>query len=168
MAEQKLRVFRLGRGYNGFYCPETRFHLMGGIKPQDVYPADIPLSDAVKRGLRGGALVDVNKVVPIEEILTPKQLERYKQEIAQAKQEVKEEPQQVVQESQKQVEVEETTDATTSEARLTEEEIETKTKSELLEFIKDNNLDLEQLGLNSRSNATEVKDALKKHFGYAE
>ena len=185
MAEQKQRLIRLGRGYNGFYCAETRFHLMGGMKPQDVYPADRPLSDAIKRGLRGGTLVDVNRVIPLEELLTPKQLAKFKaqsQEQAPTEvvptQEVK--PQESTQVEDKGEEAPEgdaqdnVSDDTTDNADSTDavvlsaEEIEAKTKGELLDLIKEQDLSLDELGLNSRSNASEVKAALNKHFGHTE
>lgn len=64
----KQRLFRLNRGYAGFYCPDTRLNLIAGIRPQGVYPSDIPLSQAVITGLKGGTIMDVNGVITEDDL----------------------------------------------------------------------------------------------------
>lgn len=165
---EEQRLLRLGRGYNGFFCPDSRFHLIGGIKPQGVYPADVPLSESVKRGLRGGGLVDVNKVIPKEEILTAKQLAKL---LAEQGEEVQEPVIAKVPESTPEASPtkEDESDKKAEVKGLTTEEIEKATKAELLEYIKENSdITLEDIDLNSRSNATEIKTALNKYFGHVE
>lgn len=157
------RLFRLNQGYGELFCPETRFHLIRGIRPQGVYPADLPLSEILKRGLRGGTILDVNGAVSEDELKgLPRSVESEESTIVQkAPQETVEAP--VVESTDQAEEVKEE-----AAEGLSVEDINEMTKAEMKEFIEQNNLSNEELGLNSRSNADEHKDALKKYFGHEE
>lgn len=164
MSEKQPILLALGRGYNGFFCPESRFHLVGVVKPQAHWPEKVALTKDVKRGLRGGTLVDVNKVLTPEDIDfkitadTPiSATDRKKQQLLDAENE--------------QVEASEAgelkEDGTVNKEQgtlLSEPDIDTANKTELISFIKKNEIELE--GINSRSTADDLKEALKLHFGY--
>lgn len=167
MAEQTQKqplLLALGRGYNGFYCPETRFHLIGVMKPQAIYPS-ATLSEDVKRGLRGGSLIDVNKVLTeadvapgkgftqnitsgdVKKDLAVKQEEKLKAEEAQGKEQV-------------------AIDQQVGEL-MSEADLDAATGKVLLAFVeKTEGLTLEGLGLNAKPRVEDLRDALKKHFGY--
>jgi hypothetical protein len=165
MAEEKQPILLgLGRGYNGFYCPETRFHLVGVMRPQAHWPVDRPLTDDVKRALRGGTLVDVNGVLASEDVefkvteSTPSSSSDRKKAQLLAKEE-----------EQKQAQEDGTADEEGNPKKeqgelLSEPDIDEASAKDLKEFVKKNKLELE--GINSRSNADELKEALKLHFGY--
>lgn len=158
--EQKDILLALGRGYNGFYCPESGFHLIGVLRPQGYWPKGLPLTEDAKRAIAGGTVVDVNKVLTEEDVKfrihgsTPtSSADRKKIQQVQAdemREEAGEEP--VAVDKQKNV--------------LSEPDIETATKKELETFIKDNELTLE--GVNSRTKLEDLQEALKLHFGYKE
>lgn len=165
MAEEKQPILlALGRGFNAFYCPKTRFHLVGVMKPQGIWPDGVALTDDVKRGLRGGTLVDVNKVLTAEDIsfkitaATPmSSSDRKKQQLVDKE------------EGQKQAAEDGTANPDGSAKAeqgelLSETDIDVASKKELEAFIKKNELQLE--GINSRSTADDLKEALKLHFGY--
>jgi hypothetical protein len=160
MAEEKQPILlRLGRGHNGFYCPESRFHLVGVIKPQAHWPADKPFTTDVKRALRGGTLVDINKVAALND-LEIKSMEGLPMNTSDRKKEqllAAEEAQKQAQEKGEEIKPEQSD-------ILSESDITGAEKKELVSFMKKNELDLE--GINSRSNTDELKEALKKHFGY--
>lgn len=176
MAETKQPlVLRLGRGFNGFFCPETRFHLVGVMKPQAVYTAAF-LSEDVKRGLRGRTLIDVNGQLTEDDIKPGKGYvhntnasDRKKQILIQADEQAK-----AKQESDAEKGIEKddyvTPDASAQTGELiSEPDIHSSTKKELLAYIeKTEGLELEALDLHSRSGAEEVKAALLKHFGYSD
>lgn len=167
-------VLRLGRGFNGFFCPETRFHLIGVMKPQAVYTAAF-LSEDVKRGLRGRTLIDVNGILSEDEIKPGKGYvhnvnasDRKKQILIQADEQAKEKQEA---DAEKGIEKDDylTPDADAHGELISEPDILSGTKKELLAFIeKTEGLELEALDLNSRSGAEEVKTALLKHFGYSD
>jgi hypothetical protein len=160
MAETKEPILlRLGRGHNGFYCPESRFHLVGVIKPQAHWPADQPLTTDVKRALRGGTLLDVNKVLAVKDLeikstetLPMSSADRKKAQLVYAEESLKEAQAEGKEVTPEQGEI------------LSEADIDGAEKKDLVAFIKKNNLELE--GINSRSTADDYKIALKKHFGY--
>ena len=167
MAEEKQPVIlALGRGFNGFYCPKTRFHLVGIVKPQAVWPEGVALTDDVKRALRGGTLVDVNQTLSAEDISfkvtaeTPMtSSDRKKQQLLDSE------------ENQKLASEEGTLkeDGSTPEEQsdlLSETDIDQADKKTLTAFIKKNDLQIE--GVNSRTGVDDLKTALKVHFGYAE
>lgn len=176
MAETKQPiVLALGRGYNGFFCPETRFHLVGVMKSQAVYTAT-SLSEDVKRALRGGTLVDVNRVLSDEDKAPGKNFiynttsgERKKTILIQADEAAKEKK---AEDAANGNEADDYVAPNLSEQTgelLSESDIVSGTKKELLAFIeKTEDMELETLELNSRSNAEEIKDALLKHFGYSD
>lgn len=161
MTEDKQPILlALGRGHNGFYCPQSRFHLVGKLKPQAHWPADLPFTDDIKRGVLSGTLIDVNKVLTFDKVNyeftadTPVNSgDRKKQQLIDAEEAAKKA-------------VEEGRDPEDKEQGelLSESDIDESEKKDLLAFIKKNDLQLE--GLNSRSNLDEVKAALKLHFGY--
>lgn len=167
-------VLRLGRGFNGFFCPETRFHLVGVMKPQAVYTAAF-LSEDVKRGLRGRTLIDVNGILSEDEIKPGKGYvhnvnasDRKKQILIQAEEQAKEKQES---DAEKGIEKDDylSPDADAHGELISEPDILSGTKKELLAFIeKTDGLELEALDLNSRSGAEEVKTALLKHFGYSD
>ena len=160
---KKPIVLGLGRGYNGFYCPETRFHLIGVMRPTGVYPSDV-LSEDVKRGLRGGSLIDVNKVLTEADILPGKNFVQHtssgdvKKILA------------VKQEEQAKEESNEGTSPSLDErvgTMLSEADIDTGSSKVLLAFVeKTEGLTLEGLGLSSKPRVDDLRDALKLHFGY--
>lgn len=175
MAEEQKQplVLALGRGYNGFYCPETRFHLIGGMRPQAIYPAAV-LSEDVKRGLRGGTLVDVNKILTAEEIKPGKGFV-YGTTAQDRKKAIQEQAEEVIKKEQEQdkkdgIEGKDYVVPNLSKQQgdfLSEPDILAGTKKELLAYIdKTDGLELEALELTSRSTSDEVKEALLKHFGY--
>lgn len=194
MEAQVVRhLIALGKGYNGFFCPESRFHLMGGMKPQDYYPVGIPLSKAVKVGLRTGTLVDVNGTIdPSEYMNGPETMRKVvtihpvnAAAVAQAAQlQVAEENKDGGGEGGGNGESDDNnpdsnqnngdpngnpqggTELSLDLERLTEEQIDTASRKFLLEYIEKHQISKETLGLNSRSDAEEVKNALKIHFGY--
>lgn len=157
-AEQKDILLALGRGYNGFYCPESRFHLIGVVKPQAYWPKGLPLTEDAKRGVAGGTLVDVNGVLPADEVkfqahgTTPMSSSDRKKA--------------------QQVEMEEQgvdagmEDYVADKSIMSEPDIDNATKKELDAFIKKNAIVLD--GVNSRTNLDDLKEALKVHFGYVE
>jgi len=199
MEAQVVRhLIALGKGYNGFFCPESRFHLMGGMKPQDYYPVGIPLSKAVKVGLRTGTLVDVNgtidpneyvngpdtmrRVVTVQPVNAAAIVQAAQIQSAQAKadESAKKEGDdggQAVDEggsndksTQSDSDQNDTpqsgNELSLESERLTEEQIDNASRKFLLEYIEKHQISKETLGLNSRSDAEEVKNALKIHFGY--
>lgn len=157
-AEQKDILLALGRGYNGFYCPESRFHLIGVVKPQAYWPKGLPLSEDAKRAIAGGTIVDVNNALSTEDVkfqihgATPMSSNDRKKA--------------------QQVEMEEqgvdvgTEEYVADKAIMSEPDIDSATKKELDAFIKKNAIVLD--GVNSRTNLDDLKDALKVHFGYKE
>ena len=168
------RLIRLARGKNGFFCPVSRFHLIGGVKPQDVYPAGLPLSDAVKRGLQFGGLIDVsgsfqeelNGVKP--SVDAPVATATVGADNQPPTPPVT--PPQQPQEPQAPV----TPPAGDGNefdyetaVSLTLEQIESATKKQLVAFIEGNSIDLVDLDLNSRSKEDDYKEALKKYFELA-
>lgn len=166
MAEQQPILLRLGRGHNGFYCPESRFHLVGVIKPQALWPEGKELTTDVKRGVRTGTLVDVNKVLTEKDLelnnigsLPFNTADRKKAQLIAQEEEQKEATEQGT------LKEDGTVPAEQGEL-LSEPDIDSADKKTLQAFIKDNNITLE--GINSRSTADELKTALKLHFGYIE
>ncbi|WP_422661763.1 hypothetical protein ACK8P5_25755 (plasmid) [Paenibacillus sp. EC2-1] len=186
------RIIKLARGYNGFFCPQTRFHLIGNIKPQAQYPADLPLSDSIKRGLRGGTLIDVNKVFSKEDLslkgvpvaveikrntpsvsLDPVTLKQAGEDVQAGEyaQSDKDATSSVGldQESQN---TSQSVSGTEGDvlygelSALSKEEIDNGKRSDLIDFIKGNEIDMAELDLNSRSGIDEIKVALRKKFGY--
>lgn len=174
MAEEKKQplVLALARGYNGFYCPETRFHLIGVMRPSAVYPHDT-LSEDVKRGLRSGVLIDVNKVLTEEDIKPGKNFnyfvtsgDRKKQMQQIAEENIKK---QVAEDKKNGVEKDDYVTQNLSKVQgdiLSEPDILASTKKDLLAYIEKVGLELDELGLSARSTADEVREALLKHFGY--
>lgn len=165
MAEEKQPILlALGRGFNGFYCPKTRFHLVGVVKPQGIWPEGVDLTDDAKRALRGGTLIDVHKVLEPSSLdfkvtaETPMNTsDRKKQQLLQQE------------EGQKQAQEDGTLTPEGQAPKeqgelLSETDIDEATKKELEAFIKKNELQLE--GINSRATADDLKEALKVHFGY--
>lgn len=158
--EQKDILFALGRGYNGFYCPESGFHLIGVVRPQGYWPKGFPLTDDAKRALAGGTIVDVNKVLTEEDIKfrihgsTPtSSADRKKIQQIQAEEVIAEQGEEpVAVDKEKNV--------------LSEPDIDTATKKELDAFMKENEITLE--GVNSRTKLEDLQEALKVHFGYKE
>lgn len=176
MAEQKQPlVLALGRGYNGFYCPETRFHLVGVMKPQALFTAKA-LSEDVKRGLRTGVLVDVNKVLTEEEIKPGKDFVHFVTSSDRKKAILVQADELAANDQKKDKENGEEKDdyvapdfSKDSGELISESDILTKTKKELLAFIdKTDELSLEALELTSRSTTDEVKEALLIHYNYNE
>lgn len=168
-------VFALGRGYNGFYCPETRFHLVGVMRPQAVYAAS-HLSEDVKRGLRGGTIIDVNGTLTKEDVKPSKGFV-YGTSSSDRKKMITVQGEEIIKKEQAAdliagVEKDDYTAPDFSGKSgliLSESDIQTNTRKELVKFIDESEeLDLEKLSLNSRSTLDEVKDALMKHFGYGE
>lgn len=149
-------LLALGRGYNGFYCPASRFHLIGVVRPQGFWPKGLPLTEDAKRAIAGGTIVDVNGVLSTEDVkfqihgTTPLSSNDRKKI--------------------QQVEMEEQgvdigmEDYTPDKAIMSEPDIDSATKKEIDAFIKKNAIVLE--GVNSRTNLDDLKDALKIHFGY--
>jgi hypothetical protein len=213
MEAQVVRhLIALGKGYNGFFCPESRFHLMGGMKPQDYYPVGIPLSKAVKVGLRTGTLVDVNgtidpneymngpdtmrRVVTVQPVNAAAIVQAAQIQSAQVKadegakkdggdggktdENAKKEGgdggqvvdeggsnDQSTQSDSDQNDTPQSGNELSLESEgLTEEQIDNASRKFLLEYIEKHQISKETLGLNSRSDAEEVKNALKIHFGY--
>ncbi|MNP05719.1 hypothetical protein D3C76_976770 [compost metagenome] len=188
MADEQVQfhTIRLGRGRNGFFCPESRFHLMGGVKPQDNWPAAAPLTQAVKTGLGAGSLVDVYGTIPAEALLTPKQLRK----LAEGGKVVEEDEDFIMDDdddkqpagggnapdSNANADANDDANAGSDDDnedgkapegdKLTEEQIDGSTLKNLKAFIKEKELSMEDLGLNSRSDLDEYRHALKVHFGY--
>ena len=166
MAEQENKpvVLALGRGYNSFFCPETRFHLIGVMRPSGVYPSKT-LSEDVKRGLRGGSLIDVNKVLTEADVLPGDKFAQHttsgevKKKLAvQAEEQLKE----ADAKGEEQKPLNETVGSIMSET-----DIDTATSKVLLAFIeKHEDLTLEGLGLSSKPRVDDMRNALKLHFGY--
>ncbi len=176
MAEKKQPlILALGRGYNGFYCPKTRFHLVGVIKPSAPYPDGLALSEDVKRGLRGGTLVDVNKVLKAEDIAmnAGDSLVRTSSDL---KREILVDAENAVKKAKKDYDPEEhdgkddtyvAVDFSNEQGELiSESDILSSTRKDLMTFIADNEIKLE--GINSRSTHDEIQQALLNHFGYNE
>ncbi len=167
MAEQTQKqplLLALGRGYNGFYCPETRFHLIGVMKPQAIYPS-ATLSEDVKRGLRGGSLIDVNKILTEEDVAPGKGFTAHvtsgemKKELA-----IKQEEQIKADEAKGQEPV--AIDNQVGEL-MSEADLDAATGKVLLAFVdKTDGLTLEGLGLTAKPRVEDLREALKKHFGY--
>lgn len=181
MAENQVQahLISLGRGHNGFFCPDSRFHLMGGVKPQAYWPAAAPLTQAVKVGLRAGSLRDVNGTIPLEAYY-------YKGKNVVAAQPVKPESDDddfIMDDDDKSP----ANDGKTPEGdgkdqapggndgndgnapdgdKLTEEQIDATGRKDLLAYIKKHDIDMATLDLNSRSTEEDIKNALKIHFGY--
>lgn len=158
--EQKDILLALGRGYNGFYCPESRFHLIGVVRPQAYWPKGLPLTEDAKRAISGGTIVDVNKVLSTDDVkfqihgTTPtSSSDRKKVQQVQAD-EMREEAGEEVVAVDKEKNV------------LSEPDIDTATKKELDAFMKENEITLE--GVNSRTKLEDLQEALKVHFGYKE
>lgn len=175
-AEQKQPlILSLGRGYNGFYCPETRFHLIGNLRPQGIYPAAV-LSEDVKRGLRGGTLVDVNGLLKKEDLAPAKGVqtpinssERKKAILIQADEIAKQEQKLDMQDENYKDDYVTPNFNDQQGALLSESDIQSASKKELVAFIeKTEELDLEALKLNSRSTLDDMKEALMTHYGYDE
>lgn len=167
MAEQTQKqplLLALGRGYNGFYCPETRFHLIGVMKPQAIYPSET-LSEDVKRGLRGGSLIDVNKVLTEADVAPSKGFSEHitSGEVKKALAVKHEEKIKAEEEEGKEpVSLDEQAGEMMSEA-----DIDAATGKVLLSFVeKAEDLTLEGLGLNAKPRVEDLREALKKHFGY--
>lgn len=159
------RLIRLARGKNGFFCPVSRFHLIGGIRPQDVYPAGRPLTEALKRGLKYGSLVDVNGSFT-EELNggTPS----VNAPVATASVAPAQNQQAVTPPADLPPIVGSPIDFDYETAvSLTLEQIEAATKKQLVAFIEGNSIDLVDLDLNSRSKEEDYKEALKRKFGLA-
>lgn len=176
MAEQKQPlVFALGRGYNGFYCPETRFHLVGGLKPQAVYSA-AKLSEDVKRALRGGTIVDVNNLLTEEDIKPNKgtvaavtSSDRKKAILIQAEEMAKEERAADKKSGEEKDDYIAPDFKGQKEQLISEPDILSFDKKELLKFIEDHEeLSLEELELNSRSTKDDIQKALMTKLGYNE
>lgn len=168
MAEEKQPLLiSLGRGFNGFYCPETRFHLIGVVKPQGIYPSET-LSEDVKRGLRAGSLIDVNKVLTVDDVAPGKNFvehitsgERKKQIAIQVEDQLKAD--EGKDKSEDELLAAETGDL------LSESDVATNTGKVLLAYIeKTEGIDLESLGLTASSKVADIRVALNKHFGYGE
>lgn len=168
MAETKEPLLiSLGRGFNGFYCPETRFHLIGVVKPQGIYPAE-KLSEDVKRGLRSGSLIDVNKVLTVDDVAPGENFvahitsgERKKDIAIQTEEKLKETA--GVEKTPEQKLADETGEI------MSESDIATNTGKVLLAYIeKTDGITLESLGLVASSKVSEIREALNKHFGYGE
>lgn len=169
MAETKQPLLiSLGRGYNGFYCPETRFHLIGVVKPQGIYPAD-KLSEDVKRGLRSGSLIDVNKVLTIDDVAAGENFmahvtsgERKKDIMIQAEEKLKEEAGEDEKTAAQKL-------ASETGEIMSEADIATSTGKVLFAYIeKTEGISLESLELTPNSKVADVRSALNKHFGYIE
>lgn len=174
MADQKQPlVIGLGRGFNGFYCPETRFHLIGVIKPSAVYTA-AKLSEDVKRGLRGGSLIDVNKLLTLDDlkpgdtfVANITSVDRKRANIELGEQIALDEHKSDVAAGTEKDNYVLPDFSKESGEFLSEPDILTGTKKELLAYIaKTDGLDLAELGLTTRSDAEDVKRALISHFGY--
>lgn len=173
--QPQLLVLALGRGYNGFYCPETRFHLVGVMRPSAVYPFGT-LSEDVKRGLRGGTLIDVNGAIEKEALKPGKGFvygttssDRKKAITVQADDIVKKEQDADIKLGVEKDDYAAPNFANTQGELISEPDIQTSTKKNLTEFIdKAEGIDLDSLGLNSRSTLDEMKEALMEHYGYNE
>lgn len=168
MAEEKQPlVISLGRGFNGFYCPETRFHLIGVVKPKGIYPA-ATLSEDVKRALRSGTLIDVNRVLTEDDVKPGENFsahitsgERKKNIAIQVEEQLKTEG--TTEKSEDQRLAEETGEL------LSETDVATNSGKVLLAYIeKTDGIDLESLGLTAGSKVADIREALNKHFGYGE
>lgn len=160
-------VIGLGRGYNGFYCPEAKFHLIGGLRPQAAYPSAV-LSEDVKRGIRSGSLIDVNRVLSDDDIKPGATFaahvtsgDRKKQIQIQTEEDTKlVDPD--TQSEQEKLEKQ-------SGEFLSETDVATNTGKVLFAYIeKTEGLSLELLGLTKSSTVGDVRAALNKHFGYAQ
>lgn len=174
MAEEKQPlVLALGRGYNGFYCPETRFHLIGIMKPQDFYTAS-SLSEDVKRGLRGGTLVDMNDSLTKEDLKPGKGFnehtsssDRKKELSVETEEDIKKQKTEDIKNGEEKDDYSATDFSGKHGTILSEPDILSGTKKELLKFVEDTEgIDMDSLELNARSNVQEIKDALISHFGY--
>lgn len=174
---EEFYLIGLARGKNGFFCPVSRFHLVGGATPRRQWPAQAPLTQAVKVGLRSGTLVDVNRNIPFEAYATKSQLAMKFMAEQKAKEEgksVEEIAPQVADpvaptapDAATGVESQPTEGAPSEDgAILTEKEIDEMSKKDLLNFIKEQGIEKEELDLNNRSDEGEIKHALKVHFGH--
>lgn len=168
MAETKQPLLiSLGRGFNGFYCPETRFHLIGVVKPQGIYPAET-LSEDVKRGLRSGSLIDVNKVLTEDDVKPGTTFvahvtsgERKKEIAIQVEEQLK------ADEGKDKTEDEKLAEETGE--LLSETDVMTNSGKVLIAYIeKTDGISLESLGLTGGSKVADIREALNKHFGYGE
>lgn len=161
-------VIGLGRGFNGFYCPEAKFHLIGGLRPVASYTA-ATLSEDVKRGIRAGSLIDVNKVLSEDDI---KPDYKYGQHMTSGDRK-----------KAIQIQVEEALDTAKPDADksekekleeetgelLSETDIATGTSKVLIAYInKTEGISMESLGLTGSSRVGDIRNALNAHFGYAE
>lgn len=170
MAENQ-RLIRLQKGHNGFFCPDSRLHLIGGLKPQAFYPEGLALSDSVKRGLRGGSLVDVygtcqeelTGVAPsvAQAVAAPVQAA-----VAPVAGSIIQDPLDKDPNAPAGKDSEEDKNEFASKSYLTGFEIDEATLKDLQAFIEGNQIPLEDLNLNSRSKLADVREALKKHFGH--
>lgn len=168
----------LGRGRSGFFCPESRFHLMGGVKPQEFWPVAAPLTSAVKVGLRAGSLRDVYGNIPFEAYASKKELAKLaKSALSEDEDFIMDDEDQTggKQPAKDPVDPNAGSGSDDDEGgkaptpdgdKLTEAQIDEASLKDLKAFIKDHELSMEDLGLNSRSNLDEVRHALKVHFGY--
>lgn len=160
-------VIGLGRGFNGFYCPETRFHLIGVVKPKGIYPS-ATLSEDVKRGLRAGSLIDVNKVLTEADVAPGNNFsahvtsgERKKELAIQAEELLK------TQGDEEKTQEQKLADATGD--IMSETDIATNSGKVLLAYIeKTEGISLESLDLTASSKVADIRAALNKHFGYGE
>ena len=158
MTTEQPLVFVLGRGHNGFYCPESNFHLIGELRPRQVYPHK-ELTDAVRAGVRYGILIDINGVLKPEDITVRKGADTYN-----TSEDLREQIRgtEVVEAKEEQ-----TTEDITKSIVMSEEDIDDATNKVLLAFIENNeDLTLEGLGLSTKPRVEEVRTALKAHYGY--
>lgn len=162
MTEQvQSHTIGLARGHNGFFCPVSRFHLMGGIKPQGFWPAAAPLTEAVKVGLRGGTLVDVQRSIPREAYASEAELAaKSAASLSKTTEDV------IKNQANANAGVDGDTGSGFEGSSLTEDEIDNAKLKDLKEFVKKNDLSLDELGLDSRSDLEQYRDSLKLHFGY--
>jgi len=172
----------LARGRSGFYCPVSRFHLVGGAMPRKEWPAQAPLTQAVKVGLRSGTLVDMYKNIPFEAYATKSQLAAALMADIKQKQDGREDEtptpptaptapdalKEVGEPSETPPQENEPSGEKTNDGGkvLTEEEIDGMSKKDLLNFIKEQGIEKEELDVNNRSDEDEIKHALKVHFGH--
>jgi hypothetical protein len=146
-------LFRLQRNVNGFFCPDSRIHLIGGLRPQAKYPAGVGLTPALKRALLGGTIIDVNGTVTQEE-LEGKTVVTGAGPAAKSITQALAEAGHVIE----------------TKLPITEVEVDAMSRSELLDYVKKNKINLNQYNgsLNNKSATEEWRDALKVHLGFIE
>lgn len=141
-------LIRLARQHDTFFCPVNKVHLYFYNPAGSVEV----ISEQVKKALKNKKIVDINGTIVLDE------------QVAEVKAETPAAPVETKVEVQEPVVTEPVEDVKPESVEDEGIALEDLSKKELLSFIKENGMDLKELGLNSKSKEDEIRDAIASHL----